>query len=957
MTPERWQRVKEICQSLLDLKPSRREELLEEMCAGDQSLMREVRSLLAQESGGLFDAPALDAAARALADDGRAEMRQDLVGQTLRHYRIVEKIGEGGMGVVYRARDEHLKRDIAIKVLPPELMTDPERKKRFVQEARAASALNHPNIVTIYDVTSEGGIDFIAMELVAGKTLDQKIGRKGIKLDEALKFAVQIADALAAAHAAGIVHRDLKPANILVTESGHVKVLDFGLAKLTQPLNGERADSSSAAMSTEEGQIVGTAAYMSPEQAEGKPVDARSDIFSFGSVLYEMVTGRRAFQGESSASIISEILKSEPLPLNAGIPHDLEIIIARCLRKDPARRVKHMDDVWLALEDLKEESGSGEPSKTEPQPRSVRRRIATWATAAVLLFLGAGSAFLYLHRISREAPPADIVTLTNYPGTQGHPSFSPDGSRVAFHWDGPKEDNFDIYIKPVGSGPPRRLTFDPGAERSPRWSPDGNWIAFSRGGFVYLIPPEGGKERRLCRGVASSWSPDSRFLAIQRRESSETPTLIYLVSAEAGEESGPVTSPPSQSLGDIWAEISPDGKSFAFARIHGRGGEFAADIYIQPIANGKPAGEAWRLTNDDRRVIGARAWTLDGSEIVFSSNRGGRRSLWRVAVSPGAEPRRVPGTDDAVSATVARGTPGRLVYSRSYVGTSIWRKRIAEKGNSVGAPERLLASHGQEWDPQFSPEGSRIVLRSDRSGFDEIWVCRSDGSEPVQLTSFRGSRHAGAPRWSPDGQRIAFDSQGPNGVNIFIVNAEGGEPHKVTEGDWSDIRPCWSKDGQWIYFGSNRSGTNQIWKVSASGSNPRQVTQDGGFECFESLDGKQLFYTKGWSTLPGIWSMPTEAGKEAALPELALVRTGHWSIADNGIYFVDFGNSPVTAPPGPVPLRFYDFKTHRVSQLEIIERMRPLSETILSTTRDGRWIVWKLTDREEYNLMLIDNFR
>jgi eukaryotic-like serine/threonine-protein kinase len=280
-----------------------------------------------------------------------------MIGKTLSHYRILEKLGEGGMGIVYKARDTHLDRFVAIKVLPAERVADPERKRRFVQEAKAASALNHPNIIHIYDIDQQDGVDFIAMECVMGKTLDQLTPRHGMRLNEALKTAVQMADALARAHAAGIVHRDLKPANIMVDEHGIVKVLDFGLAKLTETLPPGEDATLTAKPSTEEGKIVGTVAYMSPEQAEGKKVDSRSDIFSFGSVLYEMLTGRRAFQGETKASTIAAILKEDPKPasqLTEALPKEFEQVITRCLRKDRERRTQHLDDVKLALLELKD---------------------------------------------------------------------------------------------------------------------------------------------------------------------------------------------------------------------------------------------------------------------------------------------------------------------------------------------------------------------------------------------------------------------------------------------------------------------------------------------------------------------------------------------------------------------------------------------------------------------------
>ena len=298
------------------------------------------------------------------------EKPESLLGQQLGSYQIFSLLGAGGMGVVYKARDTRLKRSVAIKVLPADSVSDPERKRRFIQEARAASALNHPNIITIYDIGSEGGIDFVVMEYVAGKTLDQLIPRKGMRLNETLKLAVQMADALAKAHSAGIVHRDLKPGNVMVTEAGLVKVLDFGLAKLTEVRRATKERRARREPQTETGTIVGTVSYMSPEQAEGKKIDARSDIFSFGAVLYEMVTGQKAFQGDSKMSTLAAILKQEPKPISQvipGIPRELEKIINRCLRKNRDGAFKHMDDLKVALEEMKEESDSGALAETPPE--------------------------------------------------------------------------------------------------------------------------------------------------------------------------------------------------------------------------------------------------------------------------------------------------------------------------------------------------------------------------------------------------------------------------------------------------------------------------------------------------------------------------------------------------------------------------------------------------------------
>ncbi len=348
-----------------------------------------------------------------------------MVGKTIAHYQILEKLGEGGMGVVYKAHDTHLNRSVALKVLPPEKVADPERKRRFVQEAQSASALNHPNIVHIYDIDQADGTDFIAMEFVPGKTLGEVIGRKGLKLGDALKYGVQIADALSRAHAAGIIHRDLKPGNIMVDEHGLVKVLDFGLAKLTEsaPL-GEDEPTRTLKPATEEGTILGTVAYMSPEQAEGKRLDARSDIFSFGAVLYEMLTGRRAFQKESKTSTLGAIIHKEPEPLGAEVPHDLEKVITRCLRKDLDRRFQNMADVRVALTELKEESDSGKLNAAEA-PARPRKRRSLWPGLAVVavIVLAVAGVLVWQRMQAKPLTDKDVLVIADFTNTTGDTVF------------------------------------------------------------------------------------------------------------------------------------------------------------------------------------------------------------------------------------------------------------------------------------------------------------------------------------------------------------------------------------------------------------------------------------------------------------------------------------------------------------------------------------------------------
>ena len=532
------------------------------------------------------------------------------------------------MGVVYKARDTHLDRFVAIKVLPAEKVADPERKQRFVQEAKAASSLNHPNIVTIYDIGQAEGVDFISMEYVSGKTLDRLIPRHGMRLNEALKCAVQIADALARAHSAGIVHRDLKPGNIMVNEHGLVKVLDFGLAKLTEATPADGDDSTRTMRpTTEEGKIVGTVAYMSPEQAEGKKVDARSDIFSFGSVLYEMVTGGQAFHGDTKASTLAAILKDNPRPTSQtvdGLPREVERLISRCLQKEVSRRFQHMDDVKIVLEELKEESDSGVLGTAAVSKSKPRRRL-TWALgmAAALVIAMVG---VWLVRSQGGAPraPLAVVPLTSYPGSEEGPSFSPDGTQVAFAWDGEKQDNWDIYVKQIGMEPPYRLTNDPAEDYSPTWSPDGRRIAFLRdlspGKIaIVLIPQRGGAERILAEingplqgllyGPYLSWTPDSKWLVGPTSITGQHGGGLHLYSAETGEQR-PLTNPPIEEIGDTAPAVSPDGRSLVFSRVSPDG--FNVTLWLLHLGEDyKPLGKEEQVQTGNTTNFGA-AWLPDG---------------------------------------------------------------------------------------------------------------------------------------------------------------------------------------------------------------------------------------------------------------------------------------------------------------------------------------------------------
>jgi Tol biopolymer transport system component len=884
-------------------------------------------------------------------------------GTKLGPYEIQSPLGSGGMGEVYRALQSSLGRQVAIKVLPAEKVVDPERKQRFVQEAKSASSLNHPNIITIYDIGQAEGVDFISMEFVSGKALDRLIPRNGMRLNEALKCAVQIADALARAHAAGIVHRDLKPGNIMVNEDGLVKVLDFGLAKLTEPTPASEDESTRTMRpTTEEGKIVGTVAYMSPEQAEGKKVDARSDIFSFGSVLYEMVTGKQAFHADTKASTLAAILKDNPRPASQlvdGLPREVERLISRCLRKEVNQRFQHMDDIKIVLEELKEESDSGVLGAAAVAKTKPRRRL-TWAlsVAAALVMATVG---LWLVRSKKEVPevPLVAVPLTSYAGNQLWPTLSPDGTQVAFSWDGEKRDKLDIYVKQIGVEPPFRLTSDAAMNYSPAWSPDGGFIAFLRElspdkTAIVLVPQRGGPERILGevkgsmlqvlpRGPYLSWTPDSKWIVCPTRRSGERVWALHLFSTETGEQTE-LTSPSSSELGDVAPAVSPDGRTLIFSRLSPD--FFNATLWLLHLGEGyKPLGKEEQIQSPGMTNIGA-AWLPNG-EFVFSSGTGTNYGLWRTAASKGAVPVRLELGSAGAQPTISR-LGNRLAFAVFQFRWNIWRVDLKGPGKEPSPPIRFISSTQNEFYPAFSPDGRRIAFESDRSGTQELWICDRDGSKTLQLTSFGGAVVYG-PSWSPDSQSIAFTvAQKAMKDDIYVVGVNGGVPRRMTTNPAEDKWPYWSHDGKWIYFSSTRSGREEIWKMPSSGGEAVQITRNSGDIPQESPDGKFLYYMKGWPEAVSVWRATVDGSQEAKVLD-SVDSAGEWTVGKEGIYFFRTPDKM-----GHSDICIYEFATAQTRRLLNIQR--PV-ENHIAVSPDGRTILYPQSDESGSVLMLVENFR
>ena len=727
-------------------------------------------------------------------------------GTRLGPFEVGALIGRGGMGVVYMARDTRLDRFVAIKVLPPERVTDPDRERRFVQEARAASALNHPHIVTIYDISSAADVPFIAMEYVNGRTLADAIGRRGLPMRELLRLAAQIADALAAAHAHGIVHRDLKPGNVIVTPEGMVKVLYFGLAKLVEVVAED--DSTATAvdrLKTMEGQIVGTPSYMSPEQALGRPVDARTDVFAFGSVLYEMVTGRRAFEGPNTYSALAMVVDRDPVPARAlrkDVTRDLERIIELCLKKDPARRFQNMADVKLQLETLSQEWDSGLSSPVERSQRRLARWIGIGA-AAVVVPAAVAAVFWQNLRAPRPVPEAVLTRLTYDRGLTTDPALSPDGKLLAYASDLAGAGTLDIWVQQVGGGEPVRRTRDAGQNREPSFSPDGTSVVFRStrdGGGIFLMPAFGGPTRRIAPdGLNPVFSPDGTSVAYYIGSANAAAlanarTELWVAST-TGAAPREVLTGFSGVCCPIW---TPDSGHLLFLgnRDANLPLEESLDWWVVPVGGGpvvKTGALAITRARGLRGQVGVApfavtpgVWDPTGRAVIFSARSGDSTNLWQVEVSPGTfqatgEPVRLTsGSAFEWQPSVAALADGgrRVVFASLSENSDIWSFPVAaDEARLAGGPRRLTDNAAQDYGTSLSGDGRKLVFLSNRTGFWQVWLKDLEVGEETALTS--SAREKFLPVLSPDGSQLTYAESGT--WSIYLLRLDGGEEQLIPE--------------------------------------------------------------------------------------------------------------------------------------------------------------------------------
>ena len=761
-------------------------------------------------------------------------------------YEVTSLVGVGGMGEVYRARDTKLHRDVAIKVLPEAVAYDHERLARFEREARTLATLNHPHIAQIYGLEDTGPVRAIVIELVDGEDLARKIARGAIPLEEALPIARQIAEALEAAHEHGIIHRDLKPANISVRPDGTVKVLDFGLAKVLEPVQVPDAAIDAATITspaaTRSGVVVGSVAYMSPEQAKGQRLDKRSDVWAFGAVLYEMLSGRRAFGGDGMAETLAAVLHQDPdlAALPAATPATVRRLVLRCLDRDVRRRLRDIGEARIALEDPVR--WGGEPANGLAAVSSSRwfRRAIPAVVAAAIAATFAGTVTWYV--AGKSVPPARLdrgpstmprfSPVTNFAGVEAQPSLSPDGRTVAFVSN--RGGQWDIYVSLVSGGNLVQVTRDPNVEIAPHWSPDGTSLLFARLNAtgltdVWVVPAFGGAARPILLNAATpAWSPDGKSIAYRSGEDE----ALWLADAN-GANPHRITQREVSALRHSQPAFSHDGRSIVFIRQVGSQRSELAVVNLE-------SGVIRDLTRDSALALSPR-WSPDGRFVYFSSSRGGTLSIWKIAVASGEIEPITAGQDDNEELDLS--TDGkRLAFASAR--TNVGLAELSIDGDSRGRLTWLTTGSARgETAPRYSPDGRRVVYFCNRNSLDQdtLWIMDADGGNVNRV--FDDGRFNIHPRWAPDGQELLYVSRlpgrptrlGPNEIRRIALSGGAPQPLGITPSDstWGDV----ASDGRLIYRTSAR--TAEIYNPR---TNERRQIEDVRGTPWWSPDGRSFAY-------------------------------------------------------------------------------------------------------------------
>lgn len=796
-------------------------------------------------------------------------------GDRLGRFEILGALGGGGMGQVYRARDTQLLREVAIKVLPAAFWHDPGRQRRFEREARAAASLNHPNVLAVHDFGVHEGIAFLVSELLEGETLRQRMGGRPLPPHAAIEYAIQIAGGLAAGHERGIVHRDVKPDNLFVTTDGRIKILDFGLAKMIDPSAGE----ATATVTYDGGlpaPVIGTAAYMSPEQASGLRTDHRSDIFSAGVVLYEMLAGFSPFRRSNPGESLHAILYDDP-PALSGIAPELERIVRHCLEKAPEQRFQDVRDLLFALQALRRDT-------LAPPPRSARARASKtirWI-ALVLLAASAGAAIGYFARRPAPPPPASahrVDRLTDFPGIEEFPSISPDGRSVAFT--ASVNGRRQIFVRLLAGGIPVQITRDDADHQGPRWSADGNSLIYfspagsdAAAGDIWSIPALGGSPRRIMGSIGGADAGKNGRLACFRLMNGN---VQLVTSALDGSDVRVIArSVPGYHLFPRW---SPDGRWIAFQR----GDGVRYDVFVIRSTGGQER----RLTHDSN-IIRGLAWLPDSQGIVYGSSRGSTLpylppiSLWQISLNGGV-PRQITPADVWYEQPDSHGA-GLLAATRVRMRFDIWSFPFgSDPAENVRRAEPITRQTGQVLTPTAAPDGEHIAFLSDSGGHGNLWVTSTRNPQLRQITfEDDASVTVGVPIWSPDGKSIAFvSSRGRSGFDfgIWLVDADGRNPRPVVK---QGLGVAWSPDGRFLYYVQTSAGV--LNKIAVSGGTPVRVRTEAARNVI-GLYGSTLYYTVERVLLDGrpeleIRAATPENGPSRSVARLAASRVPSWQIVN-----------------------------------------------------------------------------
>ncbi|HKQ50620.1 MAG TPA: protein kinase [Phycisphaerae bacterium] len=800
-------------------------------------------------------------------------------GAKLGPYEIVAPLGAGGMGEVWRAKDTRLDRDVAIKVLPEAMAGDKERLLRFEREARLLASLSHPNIAAIHGFEHLDGRHLLIMEFVDGPTLAQRLTSGPLPVDEGLDVGVKIAEALEAAHEKGVIHRDLKPANIKITPEGKVKVLDFGLAKALAEESGGSSVADSPTITanyTRPGVVLGTAPYMSPEQARGKSLDKRTDIWSFGCVLYEMLTGGRLFDGESSSDIIARILERDPdfSTLPPKVPPRVRELLKHALEKNPRRRLRDIGDAVLELEAsvTNREWSTTAINVAATSSRGFGRRAAAIAALAATIALAAYAGWQWGGRSRPRGSGAlagNFVKLTDQQGIESHPALSPDGKMVVYvAFDG---DDLDIFALRVGGLNPLNLTRDCAKDDTqPAFSPDGTRIVFRSerdSGGLFVMGATGESPRRLTDfGFDPKWSADGRHVAFATEGvfdplSRNSTSLLWSVDVSSGEKK---KLTETDAVQPCW---SPHGLRIVYWSVWKKGGQ--RDIYSIPSSGGEPVA-----LMDDPATDWCPVWSPDGRFIYFCSDRGGSMNIWRRAVDE--QTGRPQGDCEPVTSGVTIfAQPSLTSDGRQMALTSVTLTANIERvglnpkeGAVVGAPETVSRFTGILSYPDVSPDGEWIACVS----ADNLILLRSDGSERRQLTS--DAYKDRGPSWSPDGKRLAFYSDRSGRYEIWTANPDGSNPTQLSHTTGRSVAfPQWSPDGKRLFFSNddrivimdpNRPWAEQSAQVISTMEPPNAMTASSWSPDGKSFAGSIYDTESGSNEGIGVYTIETKSLRRIA---------------------------------------------------------------------------------------------